>query len=284
MDRIKRATAAPPSARNGIDSLACVLGGHKPPNLHKWGPGIRDVYALHYIIRGQGTYRAKEHLFTLKAHESFIIFPQTEVYYYPDPDDPWEYVWIEFKGDEAGALVSLTSMRPDCPVTGKSAEDLFPLFSIMENANVKPFERLRSTAKLRLLLSYYAEYFPSLAMLHSQDYLWAAKEYIANNYWREDLTVTEIARFVSVERSYLYRLFKEATGQSVSAYVAALRMERACELLKRPELSVKAVAYSVGYHDQLYFSKVFKRATSFTPSEYKTLVTEGILPAGELTK
>lgn len=284
MDRIKRATAAPPSARNGIDNLACVLGGHKPPNLHKWGPGIRDVYALHYIIRGQGTYRAKEHLFTLKAHESFIIFPQTEVYYYPDPDDPWEYVWIEFKGDEAGALVSLTSMRPDCPVTGKSAEDLFPLFSIMENANVKPFERLRSTAKLRLLLSYYAEYFPSLAMLHSQDYLWAAKEYIANNYWREDLTVTEIARFVSVERSYLYRLFKEATGQSVSAYVAALRMERACELLKRPELSVKAVAYSVGYHDQLYFSKVFKRATSLTPSEYKTLVAEGILPAGELTK
>lgn len=284
MDRIKRATAAPPSARNGIDSLACVLGGHKPPNLHKWGPGIRDVYALHYIIRGQGTYRAKEHLFMLKAHESFIIFPQTEVYYYPDPDDPWEYVWIEFKGDEAGALVSLTSMRPDCPVTGKSAEDLFPLFSIMENANVKPFERLRSTAKLRLLLSYYAEYFPSLAMLHSQDYLWAAKEYIANNYWREDLTVTEIARFVSVERSYLYRLFKEATGQSVSAYVAALRMERACELLKRPELSVKAVAYSVGYHDQLYFSKVFKRATSFTPSEYKALVAEGILPAGELTK
>lgn len=276
--------AAIPSARNGIDSLGCVLGGHKPPNLHKWGPGIRDVYALHYIIRGKGTYQAKEHLFTIEANESFIIFPETEVCYYPDPDDPWEYVWIEFKGDEAGSLVSLTSMRPDFPVTGKTTVDLFPLFSIIENANAKPFERLRSTAKLRLLLSYYAEYFPSVAMLHSQDYVWAAKEYIANNYWRESLTVTDIVRFVSVERSYLYRLFKEATGMSVSAYVTAFRMERACELLKRPELSVKAVAYSVGYHDQLYFSKVFKKATTFTPSEYKALVAEGVLPAGELTK
>lgn len=96
--------------------------------------------------------------------------------------------------------------------------------------------------------------------------------------------MTDIVRFVSVERSYLYRLFKEATGMSVSAYVTAFRIERACELLKRSELSVKAVAYSVGYHDQLYFSKVFKKATTFTPSEYKALAAKGVLLTGELTK
>lgn len=276
MDKSKAATGGP-SLRNDIDSLTCVLGGHKPPDLHKWGPGIRDVYALHYIIRGKGTYQAKENEFALAPHESFIIFPQTEVCYYPDLDDPWEYVWIEFKGDEAGALIALTGLRPDLPVTGKATADLFPLYAIMESTNVKPFERLRSTAKLRLLLSYYAEYFPSRAMTHPPDYVWAAKEYIAHNYWRESLTVMDIARFVSVERSYLYRLFMEETGMSVSAYVIAFRIGRACELLRTPGLSVKSVACSVGYQDQLYFSKVFKKATTFTPTEYKALAAEGAL-------
>lgn len=285
MERTRGTSAAPASsARNAIDSLVCVLGGHKPPNLHKWGPGIRDVYALHYIIKGKGTYQAKGNEFALAANESFIIFPQTEVCYYPDPDDPWEYVWIEFKGDDAESLVSLTSLRPDHPVTGKAPANLLPLFAIIENANVKPFERMRSTARLRLLMSYYAEYFPARAMVHPPDYVWAAKEYIAHNYWRESLTVMDITRFVSVERSYLYRLFKEKTGMSVSAYVTSFRMGRACELLRTSGLSVKSVACSVGYPDQLYFSKVFKKTTSFTPSEYKAMAAEGAAPVGELAK
>lgn len=269
-------------SRNGINSLTCVLGGHKPPNLHKWGPGIRDVYALHYVIRGRGVFQAKGHSFALHAGESFVIFPGTEVSYYPDLDDPWEYVWIEFKGDEAGSLVSLTAMRPDVPVTGTTSADLLPLFNIMENTNAKPFEMMRSAAKLRLLLSYYAEYFPGTAVNRPPDYVWAAKEFIANNFWRESLTVSDIAQYVSVERSYLFRLFKEATGMSISAYVTAFRIGRARELLRKPGLSVKSVACSVGYQDQLYFSKVFKKATSFTPSEYMTLPDGMAAEAGPL--
>lgn len=53
-----------------------ISGGHKPVNLHQWGPGVRDVYALHYIIRGQGTLETGGQHFRLGAGESFIIFPQ----------------------------------------------------------------------------------------------------------------------------------------------------------------------------------------------------------------
>lgn len=208
--------------------------------------------------------------FPLKAGESFIIFPHTEVYYYPDKHDPWEYVWIEFKGDEAQRLVALAGLEPEKPVVSESPDNLEPYFHIIGNPHAKPYDKIRSDAKLRLLLSYYMEYYPKEANIRQNDYVEIAKEYIMNNYWKPTITVTDIVNVVNIERSYLFRLFKDATGMSVSNYLTTCRIQRACELLKFSNLSIKSIACSVGYSDPLYFSKVFKKATSFPPSEYMT--------------
>ena len=50
-----------------------ISGGHKPINLHQWGPGVRDVYALHYIIRGHGILETGGQQFRLGTGESFIL-------------------------------------------------------------------------------------------------------------------------------------------------------------------------------------------------------------------
>lgn len=254
-----------------MNELICVGNGYKPPNKHKWGPGVRDVYALHYIVSGKGTLQTRHAAFALCAGESFIIFPQTEVYYYPDSSDPWEYVWIEFKGDEALRLLSMTGLTRDKPTVAAAPVDLAPFYRIMDNREMQRYEKLRSGAKLRLLLSYYLEFYPKHAMILPPDYVRSAKAYIENNYWRLSVTVTDIVGAVNIERTYLFRLFKEATGRSVSGYLTAYRMERACELLRSSELTVKSVAYSVGYKDPLYFSRVFKKATSYSPTQYRML-------------
>lgn len=255
-------------------NLTFISSGYKPSNLHKWGPGVRDIYALHYIISGKGILETRHGLFPLKAGESFIIFPHMEVYYYPSLQDPWEYVWIEFNGDEARQLLSLTMLAPDNPILPVSNVNLKPLFEIGENGenvNDRPFYKTRSDAKLRLLLSYYMEYYQKENLIHRTDYVELAKDYIHNNYWKTTLRVLDIVNAVKIERSYLFRLFKERTGMSLSTYVTTYRIRRACELLKSSDLSIKSVAYSVGYKDQLYFSKIFKKATAHTPSEYMAL-------------
>ncbi|KUP21713.1 AraC family transcriptional regulator [Paenibacillus sp. DMB5] len=245
--------------------------GYKPANLHKWGPGVRDVYALHYIVSGKGYLKTDKTTYPLKAGESFIIFPHMEVYYYPDPRDPWEYYWIEFSGPEASRLLSMISIAPDHPVTEASPQDFEALFQLFKTSGTEPFERERADAGLQLLLSYYMEYYPSAQALLKKDYALSAKEYIESNYWKSSLSVIDVVGYVKIERSYLFRLFKEVTGLSVSAYLTAFRIQRACELLIHSELSVKSLAYSVGYQDPLYFSKVFKKATAYTPSEYRSV-------------
>ncbi|MDP4088681.1 MAG: AraC family transcriptional regulator [Bacillota bacterium] len=258
-----------PAHSNLHEDLICTDNGHKPQNMHKWGPGVRDIHALHYVIRGKGCFESNNVTYTLLEGESFILFPGTEVYYYPDPKDPWEYIWIDFKGDEALRLLSMTNFTHHNPVAPVLPENLEPLFHIIEAANKKPFEKERSNARLRLLLSYYMEYYPREDTVSKTDYVLSAKEYIENNYWKAALTVSDIVDFVKIERTYLFRLFKEATGMSLLNYLTSYRIRRACILLRSSELSIKSVSCSVGYPDQLYFSKVFKKATSYSPSDYK---------------
>ncbi|RXJ02446.1 AraC family transcriptional regulator [Anaerobacillus alkaliphilus] len=253
------------------NNLTYISNGHKPPNMHKWGPGVRDIYALHYIERGKGVLETRHGRFSLKAGESFMIYPHMEIHYYPDLEDPWEYVWVDFNGEEAEKLLSLTMFSPDKPVVPICNVNLKSFFDIGVNINTKPFDKLRSDAKLRLLLSYYIEYYQKETLILQTDYVGVAKNYIHNNYWKNTMRVSDIVNAAKIERSYLFRLFKEETGMSISTYVTEYRIRRACELLKSAELSIKSVAYSVGYRDQLYFSKIFKKATSHTPSEYMTL-------------
>lgn len=250
------------------EDLMCTDNGYKPVNLHSWGPGARDIYALHYVITGKGYFKTNNVTYTLSAGESFIIFPQMEVHYYPDSQEPWEYIWIDFKGDEAIHLLSMTNLTYNTPVVPVSPENLEPLFHSINADGQKPFEKERSIARLRLLLSYYMEYYPKANTIPKTDYVLSTKEYIENNYWKSTLTVSDIATFVRIERTYLFRLFKEATGMSLIKYLTSFRIRRACTLLKSSKLTIKSVACSVGYQDQLYFSKVFKKVTSYSPSEY----------------
>lgn len=253
----------------------CKGIGYKPANLHKWGPGVRDVFALHYIVSGKGYLKTQQGTFRLKTGESFIIFPHLEVYYYPDPMDPWEYYWIELYGVEASRLLSMINFTPASPVVEAAPQDLGPWFHVGKSPELEPFERERSDAKLHLLLSYYMEYYPSDRAILMKDYAMSAREYIESNFWKPSLSVLDVVDYVKIERSYLFRLFKERNGVSISGYLTAFRIRRACELLISSDLSVKSIAYSVGYQDPLYFSKVFKKATSYTPSEFKKAHSAG---------
>lgn len=256
-----------------VETVRCVGYGYKPADKHQWGPGVRDVYAIHYIVSGKGYYLVNQTCYELCEGESFLIFPDTQVFYYPKGDDPWEYVWVEFRGDEAKELVSLTNLSVTSPITEaippEIALDLRTYYDIPEAYKMERYELERGSAKLRLLLSYYIEHFPKNCLPATVDYVQAAKQFLKINYWKSELSIADVVQHVNIDRTYLFRLFKESTGMSVHRYLTTYRIRRACELLKSSELSMKTVACSVGYPDQMYFSKIFKRIMNITPSQYQ---------------
>lgn len=82
------------------------------------------------------------------------------------------------------------------------------------------------------------------------------------------VSVEQLSKTLGLERSYFSGLFKEKTGYSPYAYLTALRLQKACGLLKKADQSVAQVAELVGL-DARNFSRLFKKATGKTPLEYR---------------
>lgn len=96
-----------------------------------------------------------------------------------------------------------------------------------------------------------------------------ALELIHENYKNPDLSLSSVANHLYITPTYLSMLFKSEVGINFSDYLTNFRVEKAKELLKDPRKKIFEVAEEVGYFDQHYFSKVFKRITGFTPKEYR---------------
>lgn len=92
-----------------------------------------------------------------------------------------------------------------------------------------------------------------------------------NQRYYEDISLEIIAAHVSMNPSYISRLFKQKTNMNITDYITKVRMEKAKELLKESSLKVYEISQRVGYYDYRYFSKLFKEYTYLTPQEYRQL-------------
>ncbi len=98
--------------------------------------------------------------------------------------------------------------------------------------------------------------------------IFLAVEYVKENYMRE-ITLEEVAKKVSVSPNYFSRMFKNEFNQSFIDYLTHMRVEIAKDLIVRTGKNISSVCWDVGYNDPNYFTKVFKKVTGFTPSEFK---------------
>ncbi len=93
-----------------------------------------------------------------------------------------------------------------------------------------------------------------------------AMTYIRRHY--SDISLSNVARHVSLNPSYFSNLFKKETGQSYMEYLSGVRIEASKQLLWE-DISLTEIAYNVGFTDQSHFINVFKRYENISPSKWK---------------
>ena len=101
------------------------------------------------------------------------------------------------------------------------------------------------------------------------DLLAKVKSYLNQNYFVEDLSLTQIAEYFHVNHCYLTSIFKEKYGINLYDYLIQTRMKKAGELVCSTSKKVYEIAEEVGYKNSRYFSVVFKKYFGCTVLEYR---------------
>lgn len=97
-----------------------------------------------------------------------------------------------------------------------------------------------------------------------------AKQYINENY-NKAVSLEGVSGYIGFNPAYFSSMFKKATGQNFMDYVIEIRIMNARNLLVQTDQDVADIAATVGYTDLKYFSRIFKKLTNLTPSEYRKL-------------
>lgn len=240
---------------------------------HFFGPAIRRHYLLHVILKGRGIFRAKGAEYKVSAAEAFLIRPDEVTYYEADGVQPWEYAWVAFSGPEGERLLSECGLAKNC--IGRFHENgpwarwslcLADSFGSGENSQNE------MTGYLYLLFS---------QMIRSEkpsgdytaEYMEKAESYIQHNY-SYSVTVGDIARYVGIQRTYLYKLFMKYKNVSPKKYLTACRLNNAKWLLESTSLTVTEIALSSGFHDASSFCKIFQEMEQMTPLHYRKQLNE----------
>lgn len=93
-------------------------------------------------------------------------------------------------------------------------------------------------------------------------------EYVARHY-EKNISVKFLAKYIGMDENYLSALFKKKTGQSLIHYLHGIRIQHAEEYLRHTKLSVAEISERVGFINDNYFIKIFKRMKQVTPSQYR---------------
>ncbi len=92
--------------------------------------------------------------------------------------------------------------------------------------------------------------------------------FIRSNY-TQDIDLYELATISGYTNAYLSREFKSQMNMTISDYIRTLRCEKAARLLRESNLPISSISSYVGYHDNNYFVKVFKKQYSMTPTKWR---------------
>ena len=105
-------------------------------------------------------------------------------------------------------------------------------------------------------------------MSHDQQFLDRFEE-IALNHYGKHLTLDKLAKQMDISKSTLAKRCSELLGESPSHYLLRVKIEQAANLLKTTDAPIKEVSFNLGFQNPYHFSRVFKRLTGQSPSEFR---------------
>ncbi len=242
-------------------------------------PAGRRDYQLLYFHSGKGRF-----FFDGDEGPETIIHPGQMVFFHPgDPQiyhytaqDKTEVFWVHFTGNDVASFIRKFDLPEKTGVINTGVHSIYQDIFLEMIRELQLYkngfeEMLVLNLKRLLLLTKRTMAEPAATTTAMEDVISEAVAYFGENY-ATDIVVKDYAKDHFVTTSWFINSFKAYTGRTPRDYITSLRITNAFTLLANGGYSVKEIASLVGYDDPLYFSRVFKKSTGYTPGEYRKAV------------
>jgi len=151
---------------------------------------------------------------------------------------------------------------------GADAEKIFGL-NFIYLKEIDHFDNIEDLSFwLSRIMTRFTESVFQLSDAKHTDVIYKSVDYIKRNYMKK-ITLEEVATFVYLSPSYFSKIFKDELGCNFNAYLNKIRIEKSMSLLLNTSEGILRICELVGFEDQSYFSKVFKKMTGVTPGKYR---------------
>ena len=220
--------------------------------------GRIPYYDLTVVLKGELTYVVRNEAITLKAGDFILIRPRDEYRQRLDGSIVSEYVSFNFNTDMDLNVVPTVSQ-------GGLTDEMKLLLSACDGLYSTGKDLSKIAYLLGSLLQLIRENVNNQQM---HPLALGIKDYILKHY-TERITLDGIAEQFHFSVSYCNNVFRKETGKSIVLYLIEERMRKAKELLAYTTFTLPEVAEKVGYEDYNYFSRLFKKHTHFTPTQYR---------------
>jgi len=249
--------------------------------------GVNYAFQLFYAFSGKGKGRVNENCFDLKPGLIAVYGPGDEFRFHVCGDDTITFATICFSWEALDAprvavanrvvrevnedywrladpKVSIAGL-PEIPfvleLPAKERQKTEELLRDTGNSwrkSTNPLRYLRHKAALLEIIYNLMKFYHSTSGHIEHPVIHRFREYIEGHYF-EELNRSTISRFIGISQGYLTALLRKELNTNVTAYLTAIRMRNAMELLQYSNLSVKEIAAAVGFRDYNYFVIRFRQ-------------------------
>lgn len=233
-----------------------------------------DYWVLHYCVSGEGYFSvADSPQVHLTAGDLFLIPANYRNKYYPNRQNPWNYLWIGFSGSLAKNYLEQAGLTEENPIIKATIDKKTELIFSAIYQSFKQKEIFEMFSKTFSLFNYLAKKNQQTIRIDQREKLFLEIKNYLDEHFSDGITVTQAALANNIDRTYLFKLFQKYQNENPSLYIQQLKLDKACSLLRKSSFSITEISYQCGFSSPSYFSKFFQSKINTSPVAYRSQFT-----------
>lgn len=240
-----------------------------------------DAFTMCYLNEGVGLLEMDCSSVKITAQKGFVAFPNGRYTLKNIGEEILNVTWVSFTGylienylGRANIIAARPQLSDEDGFIGEQINRLYTVSQTLPNRYCKMVSGLYSI--FAFLLDHNPTNDSSEVGENAEFFVLKAIDYIDRNY-ANDISVEEVAEKLGISRKFLNKVFGRVLNIAPKKYIINVRIEKACTALRKSNQPIAELAESIGYANQFYFAREFKRLTNMTPTQYRNSTEEVVI-------